>query len=254
MSEYTHTLEVDRPLRDVYDQWTQMEEFPRFMDGVQQVDQVSATRTHWRVSVAGVEREFDAEITEQEPDRLMTWTSLEPPHQSGTVRFQPAGPDSTQVSLTMHFDPEGLAENVGDFLGLVEDRVVGDLTRFKNFIEDEKLPTGAWRGTVEGGEPQEPAHRQNPPGYSDLGGGPGTRTDTSSSDAVTDPGSPPQEAGVPVVEDDLGRSDEPEEPMRRSVPTDVPVASLDFGTTAQETAAGESHERRIERENPPQEP
>jgi ribosome-associated toxin RatA of RatAB toxin-antitoxin module len=276
MSSYTHTLAVDRPLRDVYDQWTQMEEFPRFMDGVQEVNQVTDVRTHWRVSVAGVEREFDAEIVEQEPDRVMAWRTLDGPQHSGDVRFRPGGPQSTLVTLTMDFEPEGFAENLGDFLGLVEDRVKGDLTRFKQFIESEKLPTGAWRGSVEDGEPQdagtgpgdervaeagerpahpESAHRNNPPGYRDLGDTPGTSPSSDPDDSVTDPGTTPGTAGVPAVEDDLGRKDDPSEPMRRSVPTDVPVASLDFGTTAAETAAGESHAERLERENPePDEP
>lgn len=282
MSSYTHTLAVDRPLRDVYDQWTQMEEFPRFMDGVQEVHQVTDVRTHWRVSVAGVEREFDAEIVEQEPDRVMAWRTLDGPQHSGDVRFRPGGPQSTLVTLTMDFEPEGFAENLGDFLGLVEDRVKGDLTRFKQFIESEKLPTGAWRGSIEDGEthdsgtapadepaagpvepsepaerlaPADPAHRHNPPGYTDLGDTPGTSPSTDPDDPVTDPGTTPGAAGVPAVEDDLGREDDPSEPMRRSVPTDVPVASLDFGTTAAETAAGESHAERLERENPePDEP
>jgi ribosome-associated toxin RatA of RatAB toxin-antitoxin module len=282
MSSYTHTLAVDRPLRDVYDQWTQMEEFPRFMDGVQEVNQVTDVRTHWRVSVAGVEREFDAEIVEQEPDRVMAWRTLDGPQHSGDVRFRPGGPQSTLVTLTMDFEPEGFAENLGDFLGLVEDRVKGDLTRFKQFIESEKLPTGSWRGSVEDGEshdtgavsadepapgpaelsepparlaPAEPADRHSPPGYTDLGDTSGTSPSTDPDDSVTDPGTTPGTAGIPAVQDDLGGEDDPSEPMRRSVPTDVPVASLDFGTTAAETAAGESHAERLERENPePDEP
>lgn len=282
MSSYTHTLAIDRPLRDVYDQWTQMEDFPRFMDGVQEVHQVTDVRTHWRVSVAGIEREFDAESVEQEPDRVMAWRTVDGPQHSGDVRFRPGGPQSTLVTLTMDFEPEGLAENVGDFLGLVEDRVKGDLTRFKQFIETEKLPTGAWRGSVESGEAEgtgaasadepateaaepsepvhslgqaEPAHQHNPPGYTDLGDTPGASPSTDPDDEVSDPGTTPGTAGVPTVEDDLGQENDPSEPMRRSVPTDVPVASLDFGTTAAETAAGESHAERLEREDPePDEP
>lgn len=154
MSEYTHTLEVDRPVRQVYDQWTQMEDFPRFLDGVEEVEQITDTRMHWHVSIAGVDREFDAVITEQVPDERIGWTSVDGPEQAGTVVFRPKGVGRTEVSLTMRFDPEGLTEKAGDALGFVEHRVKGDLERFKEFMESSEAPTGAWRGEVHGGVEQ----------------------------------------------------------------------------------------------------
>jgi uncharacterized membrane protein len=151
LSEYTHTLEVDRPVREVYDQWTQMETFPHFLEGVEEVQQITDTRMHWRVSIGGVDREFDAVITDQVPDERIAWTSVDGPDQAGSVVFRPTGPGRTEVSLTMSFEPEGLVENVGDALGIVERRVEGDLQRFKDFMESSEGPTGAWRGEVQGG-------------------------------------------------------------------------------------------------------
>lgn len=163
MSEYTHTLEVDRPVRDVYDQWTQMQDFPRFMDGVEEVEQISDTRMHWHVSIAGVDREFDAVITEQVPDERLAWCSVRGPEQSGVVEFRPTSAQRTEVSLTLRFDPEGLTETIGDALGFVEHRVKGDLERFKDFAESGQAPTGAWRGEVHGGLEQPPGSTPPPP-------------------------------------------------------------------------------------------
>jgi uncharacterized membrane protein len=152
--QYTHTVEVERPVREVYDQWTQMEDFPHFMHGVERVEQITDTQMRWHVSIAGVDRTFDAVISEQVPDELIAWGSLDGPQQDGVVTFRSLGPDRTQVSLAMTFEPDGLVEKAGDALGFVERRVKGDLERFKDFIESRDAATGEWRGTVAGGVEQ----------------------------------------------------------------------------------------------------
>jgi uncharacterized membrane protein len=155
VNEYTHTLVVDVPVRVAYDQWTQMEEFPRFMEGVLDVRQVTETHMHWHVSISGVEREFDAVITDQVPDQVIAWASVDGPKQAGTVTFRSLDAERTEVTLAMVFEPEGLVEKAGDALGIVERRVRGDLERFKEFIESRGAQTGSWRGEVLGGV-QEP--------------------------------------------------------------------------------------------------
>lgn len=148
MSQIEHSTEVDVPVQTAYDQWTQFEEFPRFMEGVDQVTQVTDTRTHWVTSIGGVKREFDAEITEQTPDQRIAWQAVDGPKQTGAVTFQPLGPDRTKVMLLMEVEPEGPAENVGEKAGVLDARVNGDLKRFKKFIESRGSETGAWRGEV----------------------------------------------------------------------------------------------------------
>jgi uncharacterized membrane protein len=156
MDEYTHSLVVDVPVRVAYDQWTQMEEFPRFMEGVDDVRQVTDTHMHWRVSIGGVEREFDAVITDQVPDQVIAWASVDGPKQAGTVTFRALDPERTEVALAMVFEPEGLVESAGEALGIVESHVRGDLERFKEFIESRGAQTGSWRGEVLGGVRESP--------------------------------------------------------------------------------------------------
>ncbi|MFE3560702.1 SRPBCC family protein [Streptomyces sp. NPDC059193] len=149
MSQVKESIEVDVPVRTAYDQWTQFETFPQFMDGVERIEQRTDTLTHWVTKVAGVEREFDAEITEQIPDTKVAWTTVGgESEQSGLVTFQPLDPSHTRVTLMMDFDPEGMAENIADKLGFVDRQVKGDLKRFKHFIEDRGTATGQWRGQV----------------------------------------------------------------------------------------------------------
>jgi uncharacterized membrane protein len=142
------SIEVEVPLSTAYDQWTQFEEFPKFMEGVEEVRQVSDTRTHWVTEVAGMEREFDAEITEQVPDKRIAWRAVDGPDHGGVVMFEPLGSASTRVTVEMDFAPDGLVEKAGDALGVVDRRVKGDLERFKEFIEGRGVETGAWRGEV----------------------------------------------------------------------------------------------------------
>ncbi|GAA1275828.1 hypothetical protein GCM10009677_31650 [Sphaerisporangium rubeum] len=148
MSTIEHSVDVAVPVRTAYNQWTQFESFPEFMEGVESVKQIDDTRLHWNVQVAGVHREFEAEITEQRPDERLAWRSLEEPRQAGLVTFERLDEDSTRVNLTMDFEPEGLVETLGDKLQIVRMRVHGDLERFKAFIEARGHETGGWRGEV----------------------------------------------------------------------------------------------------------
>ncbi|MFF9221051.1 SRPBCC family protein [Streptomyces viridosporus] len=149
MSQVEESIKVDVPVRTAYNQWTQFESFPEFMDGVERIEQRSDTLTHWVTKIGGVRREFDARITEQVPDERVAWTTVDgEAKQAGVVTFHRLGDTSTKVMLQMDFDPEGLAESVGDKLGLVKRQAVGDLKRFKEFIERRGLESGSWRGEV----------------------------------------------------------------------------------------------------------
>ena len=150
MSTIEQSVEVQVPVRAAYDQWTQFEDFPRFMEGVEQITQTDDTHNRWVTQIGGVRREFDAEITEQTPDQRIAWRTEDGPHQAGAVTFHRVDEGATRVMLQMDFDPDGLAEQVGDKLGLVEHRVKADLERFKEFIEARGgQETGAWRGEVD---------------------------------------------------------------------------------------------------------
>jgi len=148
MSTVTQSIDVDVPVRTAYDQWTQFEEFPRFMEGVEEIRQLDATHTHWRTKIGGVEREFDAEITEQHPDERVAWNSTSGPDHAGVVTFHRLNDTQTRVTVQLDWSPEGVVEKVGDVLQLDERRVKGDLARFKEFIESRGTETGAWRGDV----------------------------------------------------------------------------------------------------------
>lgn len=150
MSQVEESIEVNVPVRTVYNQWTQFEAFPEFMEGVQRIEQRTDTLTHWVTKIDGVEREFDATITEQIPDERVAWTTVDgQAKQAGVVTFHRLDDARTKVMLQMNYDPNGLAETVGDKLGFVKRQVTGDLGRFKQFIEHRGgVETGAWRGEV----------------------------------------------------------------------------------------------------------
>jgi uncharacterized membrane protein len=148
MEELEKAIEVQVPVRTAYNQWTQFEEFPRFMEGIDSVTQLEDDRLHWVASIGGKTKEWDARITHQVPDQRVAWVSEDGPRQSGSVTFQPQGEDKTQVALRIEYEPEGLTDNVGDKLGFVTRRVEGDLGRFKEFIEARGVETGAWRGRI----------------------------------------------------------------------------------------------------------
>jgi uncharacterized membrane protein len=149
VSNVTESIDVNVPVRVVYDQWTQFETFPQFMEGVERIDQVTETKTHWVTKIGGVEREFDADITEQHPDERVAWKSTTGADQAGVVTFHRLSDTTTRVTVQMDYEPEGLVENVGDKLGIVKRRVTGDLERFKQFIEARGTETGGWRGNVD---------------------------------------------------------------------------------------------------------
>jgi uncharacterized membrane protein len=148
MSTVEQSVEVSVPVHAAYNQWTQFEEFPQFMDGVEEVRQITDTRNHWRTVIGGVEREFDTEITEQHPDERIAWQTVDGPKQAGVVTFHRLGDTRSRVMLQMDFDPEGVVEAAGDKLGFVERRIKNDLARFKEFVETRGTETGAWRGEV----------------------------------------------------------------------------------------------------------
>ena len=149
MRQVESEIEVDVPVRVAYDQWTQFEEFPRFMEGVETVQQTTDTTLHWVAEVAGRRKEWDARITEQTPDQVIAWEGFGDPQNMGRVFFEPAdGGSRTKISVAVEYKPEGAVESVGDALGVLERRVKGDLVRFKEFIETRGKPTGSWRGEV----------------------------------------------------------------------------------------------------------
>lgn len=152
MARAAKEIVVEAPLRSVYNQWTQFEEFPRFMDGVSEVKQLDDRRLAWRASIGGREVEWEAEIQEQVPDEKIIWRSISGEANAGLVSFRPAGDGRTEVHLEMSYEPQGLAEEVGSALGLVEGKVEGDLKRFKDFIEERGgHETGGWRGEIANG-------------------------------------------------------------------------------------------------------
>ena len=149
MSKILEAVDVHVPVRTAYDQWTQFETFPKFMDGVKSVRQLDDTTLEWVASVAGKEKTWEAKITEQEPDQRIAWTATDGAHNAGVVTFHRLGEDESRVTLQLDVDPEGPLENVGDALGFVQRRVKGDMERFKEFIEARGTETGAWRGDVD---------------------------------------------------------------------------------------------------------
>lgn len=149
MSEILEAIDVEVPVKTAYDQWTQFETFPKFMDGVKSVRQLDDTTLEWVADVAGREKCWQAKITEQEPDQRIAWTATEGAHNAGVVTFHRLEEGKSRVTLQLDVDPEGPIENIGDALGLVKGRVKGDMERFKTFIEERGAATGAWRGEVD---------------------------------------------------------------------------------------------------------
>jgi uncharacterized membrane protein len=148
MSDMTQTIDVDVPVNVAYNQWTQFESFPQFMDGVDEITQKTDTLTHWKISIAGVKREFDAEITEQHPDERIAWKSVGGTDHAGVVTFHKLEDAKTRVALQLETNPEGIVEKVADMVGLTNANAKSDLKRFKQFIESRGTETGAWRGDV----------------------------------------------------------------------------------------------------------
>lgn len=186
MSTVKESIDVDVPLHRVYNQWTQFEDFPRFMDGVEEVRQTDDRHCHWTTKVAGARREFDTEIVDQQPDERISWrTTGGDVRQQGVVTFQPLDDAHTRVSLAMDLEPQGLAEKAGAMLGVPDRQVKGDLKRFKGFIEERGQESGGWRGRITPG---------------DAGAGPSTggapKEETPQS-RMTDEGAPPPPEDMP---------------------------------------------------------
>ena len=155
MVRITKSIEIDCPLSHVYNQWTQFEEFPRFMEGVKEVQQLDDQRLLWRAQIAGKEKQWTAKITEQIPDHRIAWISESGEYTSGQVDFAKLGTDRTRIALEISYDPKGFIENAGDAAGLVSRRIENNLEHFKEFIENRRQETGAWRGTIrEGHQPR----------------------------------------------------------------------------------------------------
>jgi uncharacterized membrane protein len=151
-------VDVSVPVTVAYNQWTQFEQFPQFMEGVKEVRQLDDKHLHWQAEIAGKVEEWDARITEQVPDERIAWTSITGAKNAGVVTFHKLSDGQTRVTLQVDYEPEGVTENVGSALGVVERRIQGDLKRFKEFIEASGRETGGWRGTVEqqGSTPRRP--------------------------------------------------------------------------------------------------
>jgi uncharacterized membrane protein len=148
MAKIEKSIDVNVPVRTAYNQWTQFEEFPQFMEGVESVQQLDDKRLHWRAEIGGKVMEWDAEITEQVPDMRIAWRSSSGAKNAGVVSFYRLSDDKSRVALQIDYEPEGVVENVGDWLGVMSGRVEGDLERFKKFIEERGVETGAYRGTI----------------------------------------------------------------------------------------------------------
>jgi uncharacterized membrane protein len=154
MEHIEKSIDVNAPLSTVYNQWTQFEDFPEFMEGVLEVRQLDDKRLHWKAKIAGKEKEWDAEIFEQTPDACIAWRSISGTLNTGKVSFQSLGPSKTRVKLKINYDPEGIVENIGGAIGVVSARVQGDLNRFKAYLETRHTESGAWRGEIHGREVQ----------------------------------------------------------------------------------------------------
>jgi uncharacterized membrane protein len=148
MSTIEQSIEVDAPVRTVYDQWTQFEEFPRFMEGIDEVTQLDATHLHWKASVGGKTNEWDAEITEQLPDERVAWKSTSGTANAGVVTFHRLDEQRTKVMVQLDWEPDGVVETLGSAVGSDSRRVQGDLERFKELVESRGAESGAWRGEV----------------------------------------------------------------------------------------------------------
>jgi uncharacterized membrane protein len=152
MPSIHESIDVHVPARTAYNQWTQFDEFPNFMEGIKSVTQVDDTHLHWVAEVGGKEHAWTAEITEQRPDERVAWRAIEGHGTSGVVTFEPLGESETRVTVQMEHETDGIVEQLGSALGMDSRRVKGDLERFKELVESRGVESGAWRGEVEGGQ------------------------------------------------------------------------------------------------------
>jgi uncharacterized membrane protein len=148
MSTIEKSIELNVPASTAYNQWTQFEDFPHFMEGVEQVRQIGDKHLHWRVNVGGKKKEFETEITEQIPDKRIAWHTRGGTENSGVVTFHRLNERMSRIMVQMEYDPQGFVEKAGDLLGVASRRVQGDLERFKKYVEARGTESGAWRGTI----------------------------------------------------------------------------------------------------------
>lgn len=151
MATIDSTIEVDVPVQTAYNQWTQFEEFPRFMEGVREVRQLDDQRLFWAADIGGETKEWYALITRQVPDEVLAWESEGGARNDGTIIFKPLDGEHTEIEMHINYEPQGVKESAGSVLGVVSRRVEGDLHRFKDFIEGRGQETGAWRGEIKHG-------------------------------------------------------------------------------------------------------
>jgi uncharacterized membrane protein len=156
MSNVERYIDVNVPLQTAYNQWTQFEQFPEFMDNVEKIRQEGPTTLYWHVNILGIDKEWEARITEQLPDKRIAWTNMNGATNGGGVTFHYLDDNSTRVTLQMGYEPDNVIEQIGDMLGFVENQVASDLRNFKEFIESNGHATGAWRGTIQNGQVIEP--------------------------------------------------------------------------------------------------
>jgi uncharacterized membrane protein len=152
MAEVKESVEVNVPVSTAYNQWTQFEEFPNFMEKVESVTQLDDTHLRWITEIGGRREEWKAEITQQMPDEIIAWRSIEGQENSGAVRFEPLGPDRTRIDVTLTWEPEGLVQAAADKVGVSDRALQVDLERFKELVESRGVESGAWRGEVVEGE------------------------------------------------------------------------------------------------------
>ena len=165
MATVTQSIDLAVPVRTAYNQWTQFEAFPDFMEGIREVRQLDDVHMHWVAEIGGRVTEWDAQITEQRPDERVAWRSTSGTENSGVVRFEPLGPDQTRITVEIEHDPEGMLESVGAAVGADDRRVRRDLERFRELLEQRGEEAGGWRGRVGGSEVRgTPAGGPIPPG------------------------------------------------------------------------------------------
>jgi uncharacterized membrane protein len=148
MASLHKSIEVNVPVKVAYNQWTQFEEFPNFMENIVEVRQIDDSHVHWHAEIAGRHKEWDTEIVEQIPDQRIAWRTTAGPENHGIVSFEPVGADRTRVSVDIEYQPETAMEKVGDMLGMVSSNVEDDLENFRDFLESRGHETGAWRGEI----------------------------------------------------------------------------------------------------------
>jgi len=148
MSTIEQSIELNVPVRAAYDQWTQFEEFPKFMEGVEEIRQIDDTHLHWVADIGGTRHEWDAVITEQLPDERVAWRNTDGKDNAGVVTFHKLSDDQSKLMVQLDFVPEGIKEKVGDLIGAPDRRVKSDLERFKELVESRGDASGSWRGEV----------------------------------------------------------------------------------------------------------